>query len=71
MPTMTGSTFTLGDVVDTPAGQGTIIDLRATPSGRWVFGVESTGGTVNHFTEQALSHARKPEGSDGGPGGDA
>lgn len=46
--------LTPGADVLTPRGRGTVIDLRATPSGRFVIGVEDVTGEVSYFTEQAL-----------------
>ena len=55
---MTDSSFKPGDVVLTPRAQGTIIDVRATPSGKWVFGVEGDEGEVGYFTANALRLAQ-------------
>lgn len=38
----------------TPIGSGTIIDVRATASGAFVFGVEDADGVVTHVTEKAI-----------------
>ena len=43
-----------GDAVATPHSRGTVIDVRPTPSGRWVFGVEDAEGVVGYFTSGAL-----------------
>ncbi|MFF2389539.1 hypothetical protein [Agromyces sp. NPDC058104] len=51
---MSSTIFTPGAEVVTARGRGTIIDVRATPSGKFVFGVEDAEGEVNYFTEQAL-----------------
>lgn len=51
---MTDTLFTPGADVLTPRGRGTIIDVRATPSGRFVIGVEDADGEVGYFTERAL-----------------
>ena len=51
---MTDTSFQPGDVVLTPRAQGTVIDVRATPSGKWVFGVEGDDGEVGYFTGKAL-----------------
>ena len=53
---MTDETFKLGDDVFTAGVRGTIIDVRATPSGQWVHGVEDATGTVNYYTAKALKH---------------
>jgi hypothetical protein len=55
---MTDTAFTLGDDVSTPHTPGTIIDVRATPSGQWVFGVQDANGEVNYFTSRALCPAQ-------------
>lgn len=44
----------LGDDVITATGRGTVIDVRATPSGKLVIGVEDANGVVGYFTEQAV-----------------
>ena len=54
---MTDTRFKTGDDVLTIRGRGTIIDVRPTPSGKWVFGVEDTDGVVTYFTPRALRHA--------------
>lgn len=51
---MTDTTFKPGDDVFTPHAQGTVIDVRPTPAGKWVFGVEDDNGEVNYFTSKAL-----------------
>jgi hypothetical protein len=56
---MADNSFTLGDNVLTNDAltnsvRGTIIDVRATPSGKWVYGVEDAGGAVSYFTGSAL-----------------
>ncbi|MFE4198455.1 hypothetical protein ACFRJ9_21625 [Paenarthrobacter sp. NPDC056912] len=50
-------TFKPGDKVNTPRSHGTIIDICATPSGQFVFGVEDASGEVTYFTPKALEHA--------------
>ncbi|WP_164861597.1 hypothetical protein [Microbacterium sp. CPCC 204701] len=55
---MTETTFKLGDEVVTPLARGTVIDVRPTPSGRWVFGVEDDDGGVGYFTNKALRLAQ-------------
>lgn len=55
---MSGTGFKTGDDVFTTDARGTVIDVRATPSGKWVFGVEDTNGGVTYFTERALRHAQ-------------
>ncbi|WP_194410403.1 hypothetical protein [Microbacterium cremeum] len=54
---MSGTGFKPGDDVFTPHARGTVIDVRATPSGKWVFGVEDSDGAVGYFTERALKPA--------------
>jgi len=51
---MTDTAFKPGDVVSTPRARGTIVDVRPTPSGKWVFGVEDADGEVGYFTDRAL-----------------
>lgn len=51
---MTDNAFKLGDDVFTPRARGTVIDVRPTPSGKWVFGVEDGDGEVGYFTGKAL-----------------
>ncbi|MGO4782753.1 hypothetical protein [Cryobacterium sp. W22_MBD10_FK3] len=55
---MTDTAFKLGDDVFTSRARGTIIDVRATPSGNWVFGVEDVTGEVSYFTGKALRLAQ-------------
>lgn len=47
-----------GDDVYTTNSRGTIIDVRATPSGTWIFGVEDIDGEVSYFTSKALRAAQ-------------
>lgn len=54
---MSTTIFTPGADVITPRGRGTVIDVRATPSGSFVFGVEDTTGEVGYFTQKALQLA--------------
>ena len=54
---MTNSTFRLGDAVLTTRSPGTIIDVRATASGHWVYGVEAEDGEVGYFTSRGLRPA--------------
>lgn len=54
---MSRITFAPGDEVVTSRGRGIIIDVQATPSGKFVFGVEDTDGEVTYFTPKALTHA--------------
>jgi len=56
---MTDTAFKPGDDVFTPRARGTIIDVRATPSGKWVFGVEDVNGEVGYFTNKALRLAQR------------
>ena len=51
---MSESIFTPGADVVTPRGPGAVIDVRATVSGQFVFGVENAEGEVTYFTEKAL-----------------
>lgn len=44
---MTDSAFKPGDDVVTPGARGIVVDVRPTPSGKWVFGVEDANGTVD------------------------
>lgn len=55
---MTDSAFKPGDDVFTPRARGTVIDVRPTPSGKWVFGVEDATGEVGYFTTAALRPAQ-------------
>jgi hypothetical protein len=55
---MTDTAFKPGDAVFTPRDPGTIIDVRATPSGKWVYGVEHDSGEVGYFTPRALQLAQ-------------
>ena len=54
---MTDAFHKPGDDVVTPDSRGTVIDVRATPVGRWVFGVEDAEGRVTYFTDKALRRA--------------
>jgi DNA polymerase II small subunit/DNA polymerase delta subunit B len=51
---MSDTLFTPGVEVLTARGRGTVVDVRATPSGKFIFGVEDENGEVNYFTEKAL-----------------
>ncbi len=51
---MSDTIFTPGADVLTTHGRGTVVDVRATPSGKFVFGVEDVDGEVRYFTEKAL-----------------
>ncbi|WP_449280722.1 hypothetical protein [Leucobacter sp.] len=55
---MSETIFTPGARVLTTRGSGTVIDVRATPSGKFVFGVEDPDGEVGYFTERALRLAQ-------------
>lgn len=55
---MSENIFTPGTTVITTRGQGTVIDARATPSGKFVIGVEDADGEVTYFTEKALRLAQ-------------
>jgi len=50
--------LTPGADVFTPGGRGTVVDVRATPGGKLVIGVEDVDGEVRYFTEQALRLAQ-------------
>ena len=54
LPRMTDTAFAPGDDVFTPHARGTVIDVRPTPSGKWVYGVEDDSGAVLYFTNRAL-----------------
>lgn len=43
---MSETIFTPGADVFTPGGRGAVVDVRATPSGKFVFGVEDASGEV-------------------------
>ena len=51
---MSKSIFTPGAEVVTARGRGAVVDVRATHSGKFVFGVEDVDGEVTYFTEKAL-----------------
>jgi hypothetical protein len=55
---MSETIFTPGADVFTTRGRGAVIDVRATPSGKFVFGVEDASGEVSYFTEKALRLAQ-------------
>ncbi|WP_374975570.1 hypothetical protein ACEYYH_17440 [Microbacterium trichothecenolyticum] len=55
---MTQAAFKPGDDVFTTNARGIIIDMRATPSGKWVFGVEDATGEVTYFTSAGLHLAQ-------------
>jgi len=55
---MTDIAFKPGDAVSTPHARGTVIDVRPTPSGKWVYGVEDDNGAVSYFTDRALRLAQ-------------
>lgn len=54
---MSDSVLTPGADVVTPRGRGHVVDVRATPSGKFVIGVEDEDGEVRYFTEKAVSLA--------------
>ncbi|MDR5701935.1 hypothetical protein [Agromyces aerolatus] len=56
---MSESIFTPGAEVTTPRRRGEVVDVRATASGKFVFGVEDIDGEVRYFTERALRLARE------------
>lgn len=51
---MSESVYSPGTDVVVGRERGTVIDVRATPSGKWVFGVENAAGEVRYFTDKAL-----------------
>jgi DNA polymerase II small subunit/DNA polymerase delta subunit B len=55
---MSETIFTPGAEVLTTRGRGAVVDVRATPSGKFVFGVEDPSGEVTYFTEKALRLAQ-------------
>lgn len=55
---MSETIFTPGADVFTPHGRGAVVDVRATPSGKFVVGVEDVDGEVRYFTEKALRAAQ-------------
>ena len=46
--------FTPGADVVTADGPGVVVDVRATPSGKFVFGVEDADGRVRYVTEKGV-----------------
>jgi len=55
---MSEAILTPGAEIVTPRGRGTVIDIRATPSGKFVIGVEDASGEVTYFTDAALRLAQ-------------
>lgn len=51
---MSGMSFAPGDHVNTPRLPGTVVDVRPTPSGKFIFGIEDETGEVTYFTERVL-----------------
>ena len=51
--------FTPGVDVLTTRGRGAVVDVRATPSGKLIIGVEDADGEVGYFTERALRLAQR------------
>lgn len=49
--------YKIGDRVETHRTAGVVIDIAATPSGQFIFGVEDADGEVSYFTPKALRHA--------------
>lgn len=49
--------FNPGDKVATPRTIGTVVDVRPTPSGQFIFGVEDSTGEIAYFTPKALKEA--------------
>jgi DNA polymerase II small subunit/DNA polymerase delta subunit B len=56
---MSDTIYTPGAEVTTARGSGVLVDVRATPSGKFVFGVEDSTGEVTYFTEKALRLAER------------
>lgn len=55
---MSESIFTPGVEVVTARGRGNVVDVRATPTGEFVFGVEDAEGEVTYFTEKGVRLAQ-------------
>lgn len=55
---MSHTMFSPGAAVDSPRGRDAVLDVRATPSGKFVIGVEDAAGEVTYFTEKALRLAQ-------------
>lgn len=53
---MTKEKFKVGDEVFTTKFRGLIIDICATPSGQFIFGVEDANGEVAYFTPKGIRH---------------
>lgn len=53
---MTKEKFKVGDEVFTTQSRGVIIDISATPSGQFIFGVENSDGEVTYFTPKGIRH---------------
>lgn len=51
---MAKETYRIGDRVQTLHASGVVIDIAATPSGQFIFGVEDADGEVRYFTPKAL-----------------
>lgn len=51
---MTGTEFKPGDDVVTPRAVGTVIDVRPSPTGVWLYGVEDADDVVTYYTAKAL-----------------
>jgi len=51
---MTTLLFNPGVIVITPDSSGIVIDVRTTPVGSWIYGVEDDAGRVSYFTSKAL-----------------
>ena len=56
---MADTVLTPGTEVLTTRGRGVVVDVRATPSGAFVVGVEGVDGEVTYFTEKALRLAEE------------
>lgn len=53
---MTKEKFRVGEEVFTTRSRGVIIDVCATPSGQFIFGVEDADGEVTYFTPKGIRH---------------
>jgi DNA polymerase II small subunit/DNA polymerase delta subunit B len=51
---MSETILTPGADVITPRGRGVVVDVRATPSGRLLIGVEDVTGEVGYFTQKVV-----------------
>ncbi|WP_377644666.1 hypothetical protein [Oryzobacter terrae] len=51
---MSQTVLTPGADVTTPHGRGLVVDVRATPAGTFLVGVEDADGEVRYFTEKVV-----------------